>query len=86
MQVITSRKFDKKIRKQTVGVQKAFKEKIALFVKDVQHPLLNTHKLSGGLKDLWSFNVSGDVRVVFDKLDEDIVMLIDIGTHSQLYK
>jgi addiction module RelE/StbE family toxin len=51
----------------------------------MNHPILKTHKLSGKLKDLWSFNVTGDVRVVFDKSQKNVIILVDIGSHSELY-
>ena len=57
----------------------------SLFLVDLNSPMLNTHKLSGNLKDLWSFNVSGDIRVVFDKSFDDIIILEAIGSHSELY-
>ena len=57
-----------------------------IFLENPDHPVLNTHKLSGGnLKGLWSFNLSGDIRVVFDKSQKDVIILIDIGSHSELY-
>ncbi len=47
--------------------------------------ILKTHKLSGRLKDLWSFSLSGDIRVIFDKIVKEIIILVDIGSHSELY-
>ena len=85
MQIITTRKFDKNFRKQSVKIKKEFKQRIDIFILDINTPVLRTHKLSGNLKRLWSFNVSGDIRVIFEKKENNIVSLIDIGTHSELY-
>lgn len=85
MRITTTKKFDKQFRKQPQKIQKEFAKRIGLFLIDINSPALNTHKLSGKLKDLWSFNVSGDVRVVFDKSFGDIVVLEAIGSHSELY-
>lgn len=85
MKVTTTKNFDKQFRKQPKKIQKEFTKKVVLFMVDTYNPALNTHKLSGKLKDLWSFNVSGDIRVIFDKSFDDIVVLEAIGSHSQLY-
>lgn len=86
MRITTTKKFDKQFRKQPQKIQKEFSNRIELFLIDLYNPILNTHKLSGELKDLWSFNVSGDIRVVFDKSFGDVVVLEAIGSHSELYE
>lgn len=85
MRINTTKKFDKQFRKQPQKIQQEFAKRIALFLIDAHSPILNIHKLSGTLKDYWSFNVSGDIRVVFDKQLEDLVVLVAIGSHSELY-
>lgn len=44
-------------------------QKLELFINDPFHPQLRTHKLSGNLKDLWSFSIEYDLRVVFHFTD-----------------
>jgi mRNA interferase YafQ len=50
---------------------------------------LDTHKLKGALARLWSCSASYNCRIVFKfkKLDdeEDVILLIDIGTHGEVY-
>ena len=48
-------------------------------------PKLRTHKLSGKLKDLWSFSVEFDLRVVFQFVDDQQAYFIDMGTHKEVY-
>ncbi|MFW5853609.1 MAG: type II toxin-antitoxin system YafQ family toxin [Patescibacteria group bacterium] len=86
MQIVTDRKFDKRFKKQSAKIKKEFEKRIEIFLINSNHPILDTHKLSGGnLKGLWSFNLSDDVRVIFDKSQKDVIILIDIGPHSELY-
>ncbi len=85
MKVTTTKKFDKKFKKQPKKIQKEFEKRIGVFFNDVNDPVLNTYKLAGRLKGLWSFNVSGDVRVIFDMNYKNVIILISIGTHSELY-
>jgi len=85
MQIVATKRFGKRLRKQPVKIKKEFKKRIRLFTSDMFHPLLNTHKLSGKAKNMWSFNISGDIRVVFDANQKGVVILVDIGSHSELY-
>jgi addiction module RelE/StbE family toxin len=55
------------------------------FVANPYHPSLKTHKLSGKLKGLWAFVVAYDCRIVFQFLDEQNILLIDIGKHDEVY-
>lgn len=85
MKISTTKKFDKQFKKQSQKIQREFSKRIELFLADNRNPMLNIHKLSGNLKDLWSFNVSGDIRVVFDSNYRNEVLLVAIGSHSELY-
>jgi mRNA-degrading endonuclease YafQ of YafQ-DinJ toxin-antitoxin module len=68
-------------------LQEQFARKIILFEKDAFHPSLKTHSLSGVLQGLWSFSITYDQRLVFAFLDKSRtkVLLIDIGTHEEVY-
>jgi addiction module RelE/StbE family toxin len=63
---------------------------LSLLEIDPFSPTLKTHKLQGELKDLWSCSVEYDFRIVFyfQKLEnekEDAIVLVDIGTHDEVY-
>lgn len=85
MWITTTKRFDKKLAKQSVKIKKAFKRRTILFQNNVSSPILRVHKLSGALKGSWSFNVTGDSRVIFDWVDGETVIFVDIGSHSELY-
>lgn len=51
---------------------------------------LETHKLKGVLAGSWACSVGYDLRIVFDFVrekgqKEDAILLIDIGTHDEVY-
>ena len=48
-------------------------------------PTLQTHKLSGKLKGLSAFSLGYDLRVVFYFAESNKAVLIDIGTHDEVY-
>jgi addiction module RelE/StbE family toxin len=86
MKIETTKKFDKQYKKMPAKIKKEFSKRIRLFIDEKNTPLLNTHKLSGNLKGLWSFNVTADVRVIFDSSIDDLVILVAIGSHSEMYR
>ena len=78
------RVFKKRIRGNE-KLEPRFWERLEKFAKNPFYPTLRTHKLSGELDELWSFNVEYDCRVIFKFLGENRVLLIDIGTHDEVY-
>ncbi|MGA9996009.1 MAG: hypothetical protein WBP93_11380, partial [Pyrinomonadaceae bacterium] len=58
------RAFRKRIQGHA-GLEARFWERVTSFQNNPFDPKLRTHKLSGQLKDLWSFSVEYDVRVIF---------------------
>jgi mRNA-degrading endonuclease YafQ of YafQ-DinJ toxin-antitoxin module len=56
-----------------------------MFSKTPFHPSLRTHKLVGKLEGLWAVSVAYDCRVVFRFMNGDEVLLIDIGSHEEVY-
>jgi len=79
----------KRIYKKKVKNNKELKEKfwdaIKLFSKEPYHPRLRTHKLTGKLEGLWAFSVSYDCRVIFEFISKNEILLIDIGSHDEVY-
>ena len=60
-----------------------FSEKrIKIFFKNPFHPKLHTHKLSGNLADYYAFYLKDGYRVLFDFEKNDVVLLVNIGSHD----
>ncbi len=85
MHIAKSKKLEKQYKKLPIGLQKQFAERLRLYLKDKNHSLLHAHSLAGEYKGLWSFNVSADLRVIFDDSYTNVVILVAIGSHSELY-
>ncbi len=63
-----------------------FKERMNLFSQENFNPVLHDHQLSGKMKYYRSFSITGDYRVIYRVIDDNIVAFVDIGTHNQVYK
>lgn len=85
MTVTYGRVFRKNLKKQPLVIREKFYTKLALFIKNSQHPLLGNHALHGEWDGCRSINITGDIRAVFEEVDDEHVEFVDIGTHSELY-
>lgn len=76
----TFNKFPRKIQEKIIS-------RLDLFLSNPNEQILNIHELTGELKGIKSFNVSGDLRVWYmeNKEKEIVLILLKVGTHSQLY-
>jgi addiction module RelE/StbE family toxin len=75
----------KKIFTLNTELKISFWEAISRFSQNPFDTKLRTHKLTGKLKGLWSFSVSYDCRVIFRFINDTEVLLIDIGSHDEVY-
>ena len=85
MRVIYHRNFEKKFLKLKYGEIKKFKERQALFLRSPFHPILNNHPLRGEYANYRSIDITGDLRIHYEPIDEKTALFITIGTHSELY-
>ncbi|MEK7170141.1 MAG: type II toxin-antitoxin system mRNA interferase toxin, RelE/StbE family [Patescibacteria group bacterium] len=84
MRVAYHKNFKKALWRQPKKIQQRFLEKLEVFVEDQFHYTLNNHALSGKFLGTRSFDITGDIRVHYEEADDGIV-LMNIGTHFQLY-
>lgn len=92
-QLVLSSKFRrsyKKFVKRDRGLQARIDAVIQDLKEDVFLPRLGTHKLSGHLLGLFACSCGYDCRIVFGlendpETGEDVILLVDIGTHDEVY-
>ncbi len=62
---------------------------LRLLVEDPFDPRLRTHKLKGQLEGTWACTIGYDMRLIFEFVKgagkEDDILLIEIGTHEEVY-
>lgn len=85
MHIIRHPQFEKKITRLSPHIRAAFADRLELFMMNPQHPLLNDHALSGDRCGFRSINITGNWRLIYKILDEETILLTEIGTHHDLY-
>ena len=84
MKIYLHRKFYKDYAKLSSRLQRRFKERRNLFLIDEFNVVLNNHRLTGRWSGYRSINITGDIRAIFKK-NEDEATFVAIDSHSNLY-
>jgi addiction module RelE/StbE family toxin len=85
MQLSYTKTFKKQFKKLPKQWQTEFQDRLALFLQDQSLPQLRVHPLIGNYAGYWSMSVNGDVRALYRKDGDSVIIFALIGTHSQLY-
>jgi len=88
IEIAFSSLFKRAFKKNVSGnknLETQFWERVELFKSNPFDPKLKTHRLSGKLKDLWSFSIEYDLRVVFYFAGDQRAVFVDIGSHKEVY-
>ncbi len=75
----------KKTIKVNSELEVRFWQKIEIFIVDPFDTSLKSHKLSGNLKDLWSFSLGYTERILFYFTDTGNAVFTDIDSHDEIY-
>lgn len=84
MNIYLHKNFNRGFKKLTKTQENKFRERRDLFLKDEFNPILNNHALTGKYKGFRSINITGDLRVVF-KRENDEAIFVAVDSHSNLY-
>ena len=80
-----STRFKKRFDALSQKIQAQIEIRLDAFVADQFDPLLNDHSLHGEYEGCRSINITGDMRLVYKKMDADKYLLVIVGTHHQLF-
>jgi addiction module RelE/StbE family toxin len=79
-----STQFDRALKKLERQLKNQVLEKLEVFLENWQDPRLKTHKLKGE-EDTWAFRVTYSMRVIFTFDGSNIILLLDVGMHDDVY-
>lgn len=88
MEVSFSSSFNRAFKKRIKGnadLELRFWDRLERFIEQPFDPSLRTHRLSGKLKELWSFSIDYDQRILFYFTEDKNAVFIDIGNHDEVY-
>lgn len=86
MEIRYHRHFLKRFKKLSPDVKEKTITAIGKFLKNPKAHSLRNHALKGRLLGKRAFCVTGDIRVIFEEFDDYVlVIMLDVGTHNQVY-
>ena len=85
MNVVYSRAFEKELRKNSRKLREKVYERQRLWIANPRNPLLDDHGLNPPYSGCRSFNVSGDLRVIYRNESDGAALFLRFGTHHELY-
>lgn len=85
MKIFYSSKFEREYKKLPRRIKELAEEKEVIFRTSAFDPRLDTHKLSGRLKDYWAFSIDNKYKVILEFAEKGIAWFHSVGNHS-IYK
>ncbi|MGC1177445.1 MAG: hypothetical protein WA843_05235 [Candidatus Saccharimonadales bacterium] len=86
MRITTHKQYDKAWAKLSGRRQQRVLAALRLFVAEPGNPQLRLRQLKGEYYPQYSISTGGDVRIHFLRTDKNVIVLMLVGTHSQLYE
>ena len=81
-----SSRFKRSFKKLPSTIKKNFNKRIEIFYQDPFDPILETHKLKGKLDEYYSFYLCDGYRVLFDFVESEVILLVNVGSHDDYKK
>jgi len=86
MKIDYTSKFERQYRKLPNQIKIKTEKQEKLFRSNPFYPSLHTEKLTPRFKEIWSFRIDKNYRVVFKFLKQDNALFLNIGAHDYIYK
>jgi len=80
-----SKKFVKDLKKLPEEIIKLAAKKETIFKNNPLHPSLRLHELHGKFAGIWSISITGNYRIIFERMDNGDIIFVSIGKHD-IYK
>jgi len=85
MKITYTATFLKLLKGLELSLQSEIVEKVELLKDKKSHKNLNVHKLHGKFSGSYSFYVNYKIRIVFEYIDKEEIVLLLVGSHD-VYK
>lgn len=86
MEIIATAEFKALLNALSPTIKKKVIKQRALFCENPFHNSLNTEKLEPKSRQLWSFRVDKNYRIIFRFLEKGRVLFLAVGPHQWVYR
>jgi len=85
MRILLHKRVKKSFKKLSSGEKRKFRARRDLFLEDPFHPLLRNHALKEKYEGYRSIDITGDLRALYELIDDKTAYFVYLDTHSNLY-
>ena len=86
IEIVVTQEFERNYDELPRAIQKKAERRQALFVENPFHPSLETEKLNPKSREVWSFRIDRQYRIVFRFIDGTHVLFLTVGPHHWIYR
>lgn len=84
--ITVTEEFERRFIELPPHIQRQAENKRALFCENPFHPSLHTEKLHPKGRELWSFRINRQYRIIFRFVDGSKALFLTCGPHSWIYR
>lgn len=86
MRIVLQKKFEKHYLKFDLRMRAKIDRALVCFKSDPFDPSLGNHALKGEMLGRRAISVTGNVRIIFEEHNDYVlIIMLDVGTHNQVY-
>jgi len=82
MRIYYSSKFEREYKRLPVKIKFPAEKKEKIFRQNPFDQRLKTHKLTGNLREFWSFSIDNSHRIIFEFADGKAIWFHSVGGHE----
>jgi len=82
MKIYYSSKFEREYKRLPTKIKLLAEKRERIFRQNPFDQRLKTHKLTGKLRDFWSFSLNESLRIIFEFADEKTIWFHSVGSHE----
>ena len=85
-EIFVTEEFEKQYQKLPLAIQKKAEKKEKIFCQDPFYPSLHTEKLEPRSKEVWSFRIDKEYRILFRHINPNKILFLACGHHNWIYR
>lgn len=86
IEIFFTEEFEKQYKKLPLRIKKKAEKKETIFRQNPFCSSLHTEKLEPRSKEVWSFRIDREYRVIFKYIDSNKVIFLICGHHNWIYR
>jgi toxin HigB-1 len=86
VEIIYTKEFEKKYGILPERIQLKAEKQEKLFRQNMFHPSLSVEKLNPKNREIWSFRIDREYRILFRFLDKNNILFLSVGHHNWIYR